>query len=640
MSFKESKAAAVAAGERVKTGEEPVRKLSSSWINGMESGPAGPSSAEKKNHHWKSYKLIIDPALKKGQHKLYRYDGQHFSIPNPSLAPVECVEDPRIGRIWTKTKELELSVPKFKIDEFYVGPVPPKQVTFAKLNDNIRENFLGDMCKKYGEVEEVEILYNPKNRKHLGIAKVVFATVRGAREAVQHLHNTSVMGNIIHVQLDTKGEKRMHFYELLVNGLYTPQTLPVETEQDASPTLSETLQLADTLKRLKDSGLSSAGSSTTPNSSTPFSHDTAFSSCRQDTPNSYSQFTPQSQGTPVTPRLGGTPFSQDSAYSSRQTTPAYHFGQDSGYKPRRHETKFTDAYNRRLGHHYVHNTGGTLRSSEHQFGAFKSHQPETVQYPQASPASHSGASTYKSAFSPYQAPATYPQPEEPQFSQTSRELEYRRPPPPPPTEVTAESSPAPPAEFVPAKDKPEEPPPLPPPPPPPPEPDSLSEPPVGVSFGQTPERSETPGTPTVESESQPNSLDSRIEMLLKEQRSKLYFLNEHDSDNEIRMEGSPISSSSSQLSPIPNSQPSYRAPTPSSRPSSTGLEDISPTPLPDSDDDEPIVGVASACHNSRGAAEASATPVDQLNRISKSEPLEAKETQPFSSSPVPETMEE
>ncbi|KAL7986665.1 hypothetical protein Chor_012948 [Crotalus horridus] len=241
MSFKESKAAAAAAADRAKPSEDPVRKLSSSWINGMESGPAGPS-AEKKNHHWKSYKLIIDPALKKGQHKLYRYDGQHFSIPNPSLAPVECVEDPRIGRIWTKTKELELSVPKFKIDEFYVGPVPPKQVTFAKLNDNIRENFLTDMCKKYGEVEEVEILYNPKNRKHLGIAKVIFATVKGAREAVQHLHNTSVMGNIIHVQLDTKGEKRMHFYELLVNGLYTPQTLPVENEQDASPTLSETLQ--------------------------------------------------------------------------------------------------------------------------------------------------------------------------------------------------------------------------------------------------------------------------------------------------------------------------------------------------------------------------------------------------------------
>ncbi|KAH0625604.1 hypothetical protein JD844_015189, partial [Phrynosoma platyrhinos] len=598
-------------------------------------------------------------------------------LKNSGLAPVDCVRDPRIGRIWTKTKELELSVPKFKIDEFYVGPVPPKQVTFAKLNDNIRENFLADMCKKYGEVEEVEILYNPKNKKHLGIAKVIFATVKGAREAVQHLHNTSVMGNIIHVELDTKGgkhpphslyflpcfllrpiitlhttygsgcvifnnvivvvwpgEKRMHFYELLVNGLYTPQTLPVENEPDASSPVNETLQLADTLKRLKDSSLSSVGSSATPNSSTPFSHDTAFSSCRQDTPNSFSQFTPQSQGTPLTPRLG-TPFSQDSAYSSRQTTPAYHFGQDSGYKPRRHETKFTDAYNRRPGHHYVHNSVGAFRGSE-QFSAFKSHQQETVQYPHTSPLSHSGSSTFKSAFSPYQAPTTYPHPEEPQFPQSSRDVEYRRPPPPP-AEIVVESSSATTVDFVPVKEKPEEPPPL-------PESKSLNEPTTVASFSQTPERSETPGTPTTESEVQHNSLDSRIEMLLKEQRTKLYFLSEHDSDNEIRMEGSPISSSSSQLSPIANfgsnSQPSYRAQTPSSRPSSTGLEDISPTPLPDSDDDEPILGTASLIQNARGTSDASMTPVDQLSRTSKTESSEAKEMLPTNDSPTLEKMEE
>uniref|UniRef100_A0A8D2LLU7 SET domain containing 1B, histone lysine methyltransferase n=1 Tax=Varanus komodoensis TaxID=61221 RepID=A0A8D2LLU7_VARKO len=618
MSFKEIKAG----GEKTKHTEDHGKKQSSSWINGMESSSQASTSVEKKNHHWKSYKLIIDPALKKGQHKLYRYDGQHFSIPNPGLAPVDCVRDPRIGRIWTKTKELELSVPKFKIDEFYVGPVPPKQVTFAKLNDNIRENFLTDMCKKYGEVEEVEILYNPKNKKHLGIAKVIFATVKGAREAVQHLHNTSVMGNIIHVELDTKGEKRLHFYELLVNGLYTPQTLPVENEPDASPTANETLQLADTLKRLKDNSLSSVGSSATPNSSTPFSHDTAFSSCRQDTPNSYSQLTPQSQGTPLTPRLG-TPFSQDSAYSSRQTTPAYHFGQDSGYKPRRHETKFTDAYNRRPGHHYVHNSAGVFRGSEHQFSAFKPHQQETVQYSHSSPLSHSGSSSYKSAFSPYQAPpTTYSQPEEPPLPPGSREVEYRRPPPPP-TEMVAESSTATSVDFLPVKEKPEE-------PPPPPLPE--------------PKRSETPGTPVVESEVQHNSLDSRIEMLLKEQRTKLYFLNEHDSDNEIRMEGSPISSSSSQLSPIPafgsNSQPSYRAQTPSSRPSSTGLEDISPTPLPDSDEDELILGTATASQNARGPSDVGMAPADQLARAAKPEFSEAKEMLPSTESPSPEKMEE
>ncbi|XP_075754745.1 histone-lysine N-methyltransferase SETD1B isoform X2 [Pelodiscus sinensis] len=600
----------------------------------MENSSQASTSVEKRNHHWRSYKLIIDPALKKGQHKLYRYDGQNFSMPNSGIAPVDCVRDPRIGRIWTKTKELELSVPKFKIDEFYVGPVPPKQVTFAKLNDNIRENFLTDMCKKYGEVEEVEILYNPKNKKHLGIAKVIFATVKGAREAVQHLHNTSVMGNIIHVELDTKGETRMRFYELLVNGLYTPQTLPVGNEQEVSPTVNETQQLTDSVKRLKDSNLSSAGSSITPNSSTPFSHDTAYSSCRQDTPNSYSQYTPQSQGTPLTPRLG-TPFSQDSAYSSRQTTPAYHYGQDSGYKPRRHETKFTDAYNRRPGHHYVHNSANVYRGSEHQFSTYKSHQQEPVQYSHTPPLSHSGSSTYKSAFSPYQAPAVFPPSDEQQYSQTSRDAEYRRPVPPL-AEILIEGNAATNIDFVPVKEKQEELPPL-------PQPNCVTEQST-ASFSQTPERSETPGTPTMESEMQHNSLDSRIEMLLKEQRTKLPFLNEHDSDNEIRMEGSPISSSSSQLSPIPlyssNAQPSYRGQTPSSRPSSTGLEDISPTPLPDSDDDEPIPGTLPLSQNSRGTSEAGMIPIDQLSSTSKAETSETKEMLPGDQTPTSEKMDE
>ncbi|XP_012878529.1 PREDICTED: histone-lysine N-methyltransferase SETD1B [Dipodomys ordii] len=342
------------------------------------------------------------------------------------------------------------------IDEFYVGPVPPKQVTFAKLNDNIRENFLRDMCKKYGEVEEVEILYNPKTKKHLGIAKVVFATVRGAKEAVQHLHSTSVMGNTIHVELDTKGETRMRFYELLVTGRYTPQTLPVGELDAVSPIVNEALQLSDALKRLKDGTLSagcgSGSSSVTPNSGgTPFSQDTAYSSCRLDTPNSYGP------GTPLTPRLG-TPFSQDSSYSSRQPTPSYLFGPDPAapFKARRHDSKFTDAYNRRHEHHYVHNS--------------------------------SAGAAFRGASPPH------------------------------------------------------------------------------------------------------DSLDSRIEMLLKEQRTKLPFLREQDSDAELQMEGSPISSSSSQLSPLApfgSSQPGFRGPSPpSSRPSSTGLEDISPTPLPDSDEDE------------------------------------------------------
>ncbi|XP_053328759.1 histone-lysine N-methyltransferase SETD1B [Spea bombifrons] len=617
MSFKEAKP-----GEKSKNPEDHGRKQTSSWINGMEAGNQPSTSGEKRNHHWRSYKLIIDPALKKGQHKLYRYDGLHFNMPNSGVLPVDSVRDPRIGRIWTKNKELDLPVPKLKIDEFYVGPVPPKQVTFAKLNDNIRENFLGDMCKKYGEVEEVEILYNPKNKKHLGIAKVIFASVKGAKDAVKHLHNTSVMGNIIHVELDTKGETRMRFYELLVNGLYTPQTLPVGGELDTSPTVNEAPQVNETAKRKKDTGMAA---SVTPNSSTPFSQDTAYSSCRQDTPNSHSQFTPQSQGTPHTPRLG-TPFSQDSSYSSRQTTPAFSYGQDSSYKPRRAENKFTDAYNRRPGHHYVHNSGA-FRGSEHNINTPRA-QPEAVQFSQTPPVSHSGAN-YKSAFSPYQATAAYPTVEENQFQQTPRDLEFRRSAPPPSEPYPDSGCSSINIDFIPVKEKPEE--------PPPPEPECQIEQKL-PSVARTPERCQTPGTPTLEAELQHNSLDSRIEMLLKEQRTKLPFLHEQNSDNELRMEGSPISSSSSQLSPIPpfGSNSHYQDVTPSSRPSSTGLEDISPTPLPDSDDDEPIPGTASLCQNSR-----STTPVEQPSQLGRkadssdvNEPLAGDET------PTSEKMDE
>lgn len=63
----------------------------SGWVNGMENShpphhhhqqppPQPGPSGERRNHHWRSYKLMIDPALKKGHHKLYRYDGQHFSL--------------------------------------------------------------------------------------------------------------------------------------------------------------------------------------------------------------------------------------------------------------------------------------------------------------------------------------------------------------------------------------------------------------------------------------------------------------------------------------------------------------------------------------------------------------------------------
>ncbi|XP_070820831.1 histone-lysine N-methyltransferase SETD1B-A-like [Chaetodon trifascialis] len=281
--------------------------------------------------HWTSCKLIIDPALTKGLYKVFRYDGKHFNIPDLGLFPVDSVRDPRICRLWSKYNKTELLVAKFKVDEWYVGPVPPKEVTFSGLNDNVKEAFLTNMCKKYGNVEEVEIFYNPKSRKHLGVAKVVFDTVRAAKDAVQHLHQTSVMGNIIHVEIDPKGENRTRRLQLLLRGLCTPWTLPVGSSEPA-------------LQSLMDSVLSSAAaqrqaSASSPTSvATPLSLDTAYSSIWQDTPCSFG-LTPRSQGTPRTPCLSATPLSQDSCYSSLQATPVLQ-GEPSTYsvhKPLRGE---------------------------------------------------------------------------------------------------------------------------------------------------------------------------------------------------------------------------------------------------------------------------------------------------------------
>ncbi|XP_026176870.1 histone-lysine N-methyltransferase SETD1B-like [Mastacembelus armatus] len=283
-----------------------------------------PTERETPPQHWRSCKLIIDPTLTKGLYKVYRYDGQHFNIPVEDLGlfPVETVRDPRICRLWSKSNKTNLIVPKFKVDEWYVGPVPPKEVTFSRLNDNIKEVFLTNMCKEYGSTEEVKIFYNPKNKKHLGIAKVVFDTVKAAKDAVLHLHQTSVMGNIIHVEIDPKGENRARYLQLLLHGLYTPWTLPVGSSEEDLQSLIDSLPGGGAMQR--------HGSIASPTSiGTPLSLDTAYSSIWQDTPCSFG-LTPRSQGTPHTPCLSATPLSQDSCYSSLHATPVLQ-GEPSTY---------------------------------------------------------------------------------------------------------------------------------------------------------------------------------------------------------------------------------------------------------------------------------------------------------------------
>ncbi|XP_055080204.1 histone-lysine N-methyltransferase SETD1B-A-like [Periophthalmus magnuspinnatus] len=290
------------------------------------------SEKETPPQRWRSCKLVIDPALTIGLYKVYRFDGERFSIPvdDLGLSAVEDVRDPRICRLWSRSHKINLLRPKFKVDEYYVGPVPPKEVTFARLNDNVKEAFLLNMCEKFGQVEEVEVFYNPNNKKHLGVAKVVFETVKAAKDAVEDLNETSVMGNIIHVEIDTKGEQRARYIQLLIHGLYTPWTLPVGSSEQGLQSLIDNLLQSGSVPR--------RGSVSSPSSvSSPLSQDTGYSSVWLDTPCSFG-VTPRSFGTPRTPCLPLTPLSQDSCYSSLQATPVLQGDCSSNiHKPMRQE---------------------------------------------------------------------------------------------------------------------------------------------------------------------------------------------------------------------------------------------------------------------------------------------------------------
>ncbi|XP_057673445.1 histone-lysine N-methyltransferase SETD1A [Corythoichthys intestinalis] len=299
---------------------------------------------------WKSFKLVQDPATRRVAQKIYRYDGVHFSVPDSGFPPVGELRDPRPRRLWSRYTEMVLPVPKFKLDEFYVGPIPLKEVTFARLNDNVKEPFLAEMCAKFGEVEEMEILFHPKTRKHLGLARVLFTSTRGAKDTVKQLHNTSVMGNIIHAQLDIKGQQRQKYYDLIVNGSYTPQTVPlggkalVDCLTPQTPTQQQPDVSADIRRRLSSElAMLAAGVQQALKSGnvTPGSADTSFGEPRLDTPPSSSSLTgaytsgssaSSQSGTPYSSR-SGTPFSQESSYSGARHS-GYNAGTlGSGYPP-------------------------------------------------------------------------------------------------------------------------------------------------------------------------------------------------------------------------------------------------------------------------------------------------------------------
>ena len=170
--------------------------------------PSGPPTPQKP----RNYKLLVDPALVKNATKLYRYDG---IVPGDPTFPTVQLRDPRsqLTRIWTRLEQLDLPVPRFKIDANYCGDPPPLEVTFNNLNDNIDKAFLSDMVHKFDTTEEITIFYHPVTNKHLGIARVVFETTKGAKACVEKLNKTSVMGKELKVVLDAFGKECRKLFE-------------------------------------------------------------------------------------------------------------------------------------------------------------------------------------------------------------------------------------------------------------------------------------------------------------------------------------------------------------------------------------------------------------------------------------------
>lgn len=85
---------------------------------------------------------------------------------------------------------------RFKIDLNYVGEPPAVEITITNLNDNIDVLFLKDLIRKCGAHDEPIIYYHPVTHKHLGLARVVFETVKNANACIEKYNGTSVMGKV------------------------------------------------------------------------------------------------------------------------------------------------------------------------------------------------------------------------------------------------------------------------------------------------------------------------------------------------------------------------------------------------------------------------------------------------------------
>ncbi|OAF67014.1 hypothetical protein A3Q56_05251 [Intoshia linei] len=172
---------------------------------------------DKNKQNYKSYKLLVDPFLKQGKIKIYRFDG---ILLGEKHSNVTCC-DPRglnYGNA-SKIKEHCLKLPKLIFDEDYIGVPVKNEVLFSNLNDNINDDFLKSMCEPYGNVVKCYVVYDEQTRKHTGIGVVSFEKPNSAKECFSSLHNTNKMGMTISACLDVMGVTRKE----LLKSLYQPK---------------------------------------------------------------------------------------------------------------------------------------------------------------------------------------------------------------------------------------------------------------------------------------------------------------------------------------------------------------------------------------------------------------------------------
>ena len=186
----------------------------SSTASGNASG-----SGHHRPHNFIAYRILSDPMLTEGCRLSYRYDGKepgdssgNTILPGGSFG---IVHDPRNAFMRLLSGEIaDLPLPKFTVDEYYVGVPPPREITICNLNDNINVEFLQEMFSVFGSLEKAKIYTNPKTKKHLGLGRVVFQSVGACKAAYNALHQKPRMGNILYLLIDSRGTMLQEAYEL------------------------------------------------------------------------------------------------------------------------------------------------------------------------------------------------------------------------------------------------------------------------------------------------------------------------------------------------------------------------------------------------------------------------------------------